>query len=296
MPIWYAKRAFSAFDSPGRAGLQGDSKQRLRLWSGLVLMAYAATHLANHAVGLWSLAEMEAVRLWFTGFWRSLPGTVLLAGAASVHVVLALWKVAAGRTLRLPFWQWAQIALGLAIPLLLAEHVFGTRLSHEVFGLEDRYAYVLLSTWPEKNVTMAAMIAVVWLHGCLGVHYWARLYPTYRDVRGWFLSIAVLLPVLAYMGYASAGREVARLRAADPFWTGDLLRAIGFPGEEVSAFVAAGDRAATIGTIAIVVLIGSVRLGRAIAARRNQVPLTYPGQRRLRVPRGISVLEASQRA
>lgn len=37
--------------------------RRIRLWSGLVLFAYVGTHLANHALGLVSLAAMEGGRV-----------------------------------------------------------------------------------------------------------------------------------------------------------------------------------------------------------------------------------------
>ena len=36
--------------------------RRLRLLSGLVMLAYVTMHLANHAVGLISLKAMEVVR------------------------------------------------------------------------------------------------------------------------------------------------------------------------------------------------------------------------------------------
>ena len=36
--------------------------RRLRLWSGLVLFVYVATHLANHSLGLISLEAMEGGR------------------------------------------------------------------------------------------------------------------------------------------------------------------------------------------------------------------------------------------
>lgn len=279
-----------------RAGLQGNWTQKLRLWSGLVLMAFAASHLANHAVGLWSLAEMEAVRLYFTGFWRSLPMTALMLAAVTVHVALSLAKLAAGRTWRLPWWQWAQLGLGLAIPVLLAEHLLGTRIAHEVFGVADKYAYVLLVNWPANNWDMILLIGAVWVHGCIGVHYWARLYPSYARLRLWLLPGALLLPVLAFGGYMSAGREVARRAASDPFWRSDLLREIDHPGQAGVEFVAAGAEAANITVAAVIAFLIFARLARTLTTARRGVTVTYPGNRQFRVPRGISVLEASRQA
>jgi adenylate cyclase len=68
LPTWFAKQGSNAKRRLGTAGLQGDWRQRLRLWSGLILMVYAATHLTNHSLGLISLELMEAIRLYFVGF------------------------------------------------------------------------------------------------------------------------------------------------------------------------------------------------------------------------------------
>ena len=51
---------------------------RLRLSTGLVLFLFAATHLANHALGLVSLAAMEAGLTVFVGFWRTPPAEIVL--------------------------------------------------------------------------------------------------------------------------------------------------------------------------------------------------------------------------
>ncbi len=296
MSSWLVARASRGVSTGKTAGLQGGLIQRLRLWSGLVLMLFAATHLANHTVGLWSLADMEAVRLWFTGFWRSMPMTVVVLAATTAHICLAIWKLILGKTWRLPWWQWAQIGLGFAIPLFLTEHLLGTRIAHEVFGMEDKYAFVLLVTWPGKNWDMVWLMAVVWLHGCIGVHYWARLYPVYSRLRLWLGSVALLLPFLAYTGYASAGREVARLSASDRFWSGDLLRTIKFPGQPGVDFVVAGTQAAEITLATVAAGIVLVRLVRYVLAVRGGITVTYPGNLQFRVPRGITVLEASRQA
>ena len=60
------------------------------LYSGLVLFSYVATHLANHALGLISLAAMDVGRDWFLAVWRHPLGTAVLYGALLVHIILAL--------------------------------------------------------------------------------------------------------------------------------------------------------------------------------------------------------------
>ncbi|HVQ75433.1 MAG TPA: hypothetical protein VMT79_07830 [Candidatus Binatia bacterium] len=112
---------------------------RTRLASGLVLVAYLATHLLNHALGLWSLAAMEAARVWFVAFWRHPAATAVLYAALATHVVLAFWSLYRRGTLRMPAWEASQLLLGLAVPPLLAYHVVGTRLAHTWYGTIDSY-------------------------------------------------------------------------------------------------------------------------------------------------------------
>lgn len=79
--------------------------QRLRLASGLVLFAYVATHLLNHALGLISVQAAEAGRWWFTAFWRHPLGTIALYGGLLTHLSLVLWALYLRRHLRLPRWE-----------------------------------------------------------------------------------------------------------------------------------------------------------------------------------------------
>jgi adenylate cyclase len=213
-----------------------------------------------------------------------------------VHLALVVHKLYHGSTWRLPLWQWCQIVLGFLIPLFLATHLFGTRIAHEVFDMDISYALVLLATWPGSNFTMAALIFVVWTHGCIGIHYWARLYPFYRHMRWGLYTVALLLPVLAYGGFVSAGREVAALKGADPFWVADMLRALGFPGQEAIVFVQQGSEAAKIALFVLVSGLLFARLARTIVARRGKITLTYPDQRKYLVAKGTTVLEASRQA
>ena len=75
---------------------------RLRLWTGLVLFLFAATHLTNHALGLVSLAAMEAGRAVFVGFWRTPPAEIVLLLSLLLHAGLAFWRLWQRRSLRMP--------------------------------------------------------------------------------------------------------------------------------------------------------------------------------------------------
>ena len=112
--------------------------RRLRLASGLFMLAYVTTHLLNHAAGLVSLAAMAQGLRFFTAFWSLPPMQVLLYGSFAVHYFLALSALWQRRSLRLLPAEWAQLALGFSIPLLLVRHVVATRIGYDWFGTEER--------------------------------------------------------------------------------------------------------------------------------------------------------------
>src|ERR1700752_950586 len=111
------------------------SIRNVRLASGLVLFAYIAAHLINHALGLISLDVAEAGLQIAVHVWYSRPGTVLLYGAAATHFLLAVWAVYARPPSRLPPLELLRIALGFTRPVILIGHAANTRLAYELFGL-----------------------------------------------------------------------------------------------------------------------------------------------------------------
>ena len=198
--------------------LSSNAATRLRLGSGLVLMAYALTHLLTHALGIHSLAAMEAGGRVFSAVWRTAPATLLLYGAFAVHVALAAHKLWRRRSLRMPPWEMAQVVLDFLIPFWLVVHVVGTRGSHQLFGVDDSYAFVLNTLWPDGAAKQTLLLVLVWLHGCIGIHFWLRLRPWYRALQPWLLALALLLPTLALIGFANAGRELRDRAVRDPAW------------------------------------------------------------------------------
>jgi succinate dehydrogenase hydrophobic anchor subunit len=139
-----------------------------RLVSGLILFAFVATHLANHALGLMSIETMEAMRDVRVAVTRSLPGTALLMLAAIVHAVLGVEKIVSRRLSAISVRGLIQIGFGLLIPVLLARHLIGTRIAHELYGINDNYDYALWAMWPGEAWRQAALIVIVWVHGCIG--------------------------------------------------------------------------------------------------------------------------------
>jgi adenylate cyclase len=276
---------------------RSDLATRLRLASGLVLMVFVASHLANHALGIVSLAAMEQGRAAFVAVWRSLPGTLLLYAALLGHVGLVVHKLWRRRSLRMPAWEAAQIALGLLIPFWLAAHVIGTRGAHQWRGVDDDYAYVLNVLWPNGAWRQSLLLTIVWLHGCIGLHFWLRLRSWYGALRPWALALALLVPTLALIGFADGGRELRARAEADPQWLAARAAAGGWPDPAAAVWV---DRIERVVLTGFVLLLAGTFGGRAVRALRarygGRVRLQYPGGVTVSIAPGMSVLEASRAA
>src|SRR6185369_1473142 len=98
------------------------ARQDLRLGSGLILFAYITAHFTNHALGLISLTAAERRLRVSVAVWHGVPVTVLLYGAAAIHITLAFLALYEHRTLRMPALELLRLALGFAIPTMLLAH------------------------------------------------------------------------------------------------------------------------------------------------------------------------------
>lgn len=269
---------------------------RLRLATGLVLFAYVLTHLLNHSLGLVSLQALEAGSDLFQWLWRNLPGTVLLYGSLLTHFGLALYSVYKRRSLRMPGWEATQLGLGLLIPVLLIAHIVGTRLAHELVGTDDSYFLVLYILWVAKPTfawRQGALLVIAWVHGCIGLHYWLRFRPFYPRWLPVLYTFAVLVPVLAMLGFIEAGRTVTEL-ARDPVWVDALLMrtSAALDGNaEMLADLTDGLLWTYFGLLGGALLMRGIR---SLAASRNGIAVTYPGGQRVSIDRGTTILEASR--
>ena len=275
---------------------QSKDARRARIASGLVLFLFVTTHLLNHSLGLISLAAMEAGRWAFLALWRNPVGTALLLGAIVVHVLLAGWSIYLRRQLRMPVWEAVQISLGLLIPVLLVDHIVGTRIANEFYGVEDSYTAMVLVYWvlkPSIGISQSILLLVAWVHGCMGIHYWLRLLPWYARLRMVLYTFAVLLPMLALLGFAQAGRFVATL-AVDPIWIRETFIDSHMPDVMAAAALTHVGMTIEWGLAALLALTLGARALRQIVERGSLVRITYPGPRVVSVPIGFSILEASR--
>jgi adenylate cyclase len=270
---------------------------RARLASGLILFTYVASHLVNHALGIVSLAVMEAGLRVASAVWRSPPGTLALYGGLVTHLATVLVSLYRRRDLRFGTREAIQIGLGLTIPFLLIDHSVATRAVHDMYGIETSYAYVLLNVWvfnPGDSVVQIGLLLVAWVHACLGLYAWLRLKPWFDTWRLTLFAGAISVPLLAVVGFIDGAREVARL-AADPAWLDAALAAAGLPDDAAYAYYVRVSDGLMMAAAALIALVVAGREARRLWERwLGLVALTYPG-REVRVAAGTSVLEASRR-
>src|SRR3954468_9932276 len=185
-------------------------ERRLRLATGLIIACFIVGHFLNHSLGVVSIDAMDRVRAVLAAWWRSAPGTVILYGALLTHFALALVSLYRRTTLRMPFWEAAQLLLGLLIPPLLIGHVVGSRFAWYLLGHNVNYERVIGLLWsdPWTAIRQSILLVIVWGHFCIGIHYWLRIQRWYPAAQPLVFAAALLVPALALAGFAAAGNEL----------------------------------------------------------------------------------------
>lgn len=271
---------------------------RLRLYSGLVLLVFVTGHLTNTALAIISDDAVAHAHAFLMEPWQTLVGTVLLAGAALVHMTAAIWTIIERRSWRLPGWHLAQTILGLLVPLVLVGHVIGTRIIDEMLEVDSTYKLVFAFLWvvrPDFGVTHVLTVLVVWVHACLGLQSWLKLkawYPAWRQV---FFTLGLLVPTLGLAGYVSGGFRTLR-KASQEGWL-ENLAAEANAGPHVLDFVISTMLTMQIAYLGGLALIFLVRGATLLARKRRQVPrVTYADTRNAEIAPGMTLLDALRAA
>jgi len=275
--------------------LRGIGVRQIRLACGLVMFSYIFSHFFNHALGNISYAAMETWLSFHIWWWRIPVVNFTLYAAATTHAGLGLWALYQRRHFRYTAAELIQLTLGLSIPLLIALH-FAARAGGLLFGRgPPNYATVLLGYWvvrPYMIEVQFVLLTVAWTHGCIGLYFWLRLKPFFKWASPFLLAVAVLLPPLAMLGANQGAREVIRL-ASQPQWRAEHIDPL--PPAQRAIL---DDIALFYVPIAYISLIGLVFVARGVRTlrerRRGMITVSYP-DRQVRVPKGLSVLEASLR-
>ncbi|NPU14664.1 2Fe-2S iron-sulfur cluster binding domain-containing protein [Bradyrhizobium sp. 83002] len=265
--------------------------QNIRLLSGLILFAFAATHFLNHAVGLFSLEAMDEVQEWRLVLTRSWPGMIVLLAALLAHAVLAVAKTIQRSSWRLPAWELIQLVTGLAIPLLLLPHIVETHVAHALFGVQDNYLYALALIWPRAAWIQTTLLLLVWVHGCLGLHHWLKFRRWYRLAQPALVVLAVAVPMAALMGFVVSGRAVAGL-LSDPAMADRMRQVTHWPSELDSKWINLLQLSARIAVAALLVAGATIVVFRHIALlAAPKVAVTFPNGATVQAAIGPTLLE-----
>jgi adenylate cyclase len=277
--------------------IRGVGVRQIRLACGLVLFAYLVSHFLNHALGNISMDALAAGVHYHILFWQFLPVAILFYTAALVHTGLGVWALYQRRQFRWRAIEPLQLVLGLSIPALIITHIAGVRIGQTLYGHEKLYPQVLFAysiVWPLKMWLMYAVMLIAWTHGCIGLHFWLRMKAFYRRAAPFLLAAAVLVPTLAMLGLYQGGRNVVDSDSVE--WRAENLspRQVGTPEQQTVLQDIEDDF--LIGYLGLIGLVLLARGVRAIAERRGgMISLSYGNGRTVRVPKGLSVLEASLR-
>ena len=281
-----------------RTILRGIGVRQIRLACALVLFSYLLSHFLNHGLGIISPQALADGVAFHVAFWRFLPVAIVFYTAAIVHGGLGIWALYQRRQFSRKPIEPLQLVLGLSIPALIFAHIVGVRLGQAMYGHDKLYPQVLYAYWvtsPARVWLMTITVLVAWIHGCIGLHFWLRMKRFYRRAAPWLLGCAVLIPTLALLGFYQGGRTI-RAESTAPQWRADNVseRQMGTPTEQTTLEdIANGFLITYLGLLAAALLARAVR---TLHERRGGIiTLSYNNGLIVRVPKGLSVLEASLR-
>ena len=212
---------------------------------------------------------------------------------------MAAWvstRSARRRSLTLSATDVAQLALGLITPPLLIAHAIALYSSIRVSpNFADNYGQILAVYWsfaPFYAFLQLFVVIVVWMHGAIGVYSWLVLKPVWRRIGGLVLPVLFAVPILALLGFASAGQEVLDRLAGDPAWKQMILDNVGRIAKVTRELGELQSRAIlfygllVLGAFAILAV-------RILRNRLRPVAVAYDGGTSAQGRFGLSILEIS---
>lgn len=277
--------------------------RQARILSGLIIFAFVFSHLFNHSLALISIDTAERARKWFSLIWLNPISSLLFYGSVLVHVCLVLRSLYLRRTLRMPLREALQVIFGLSIPFLIIGHAVNIRVSHMLYGIDVGYYSVIRRLWinnPIQGAWQSLALVVIWVHGCIGLYFWLRYRDWYPRIAGLFMTVVVMLPLLALLGFSDAGRWLAEIDekyALPPGLVDNTIQKDELPlqreMETQIRLITGTVETSFIGAVMLVFVLRGVRSWRQ---RLTAIEIRYEHGAQARVPAGLSILEASRLA
>lgn len=273
---------------------QGGWATRLRIGSGLVLFAFAFFHFINIGLGLFHTDYLHGMQDGRHAVTRHDIGSAFLYLALFVHTGLALYSISQRRTLRMPVSTALQVVLGLLIPLQLITHIVYTRYAHEVYDVNDEMGYIIILMWNSSAIWLqSALLLIVWIHSCIGLHMWLRLTDWWSKTAPYLIGLAVFVPSFALAGLLTEGRRLW-LDFADPFLRDQYIDHYNWPSQQdFQALFSIKSNAVTAFWIALGASL-TVFAVRKLLRRRHSVRVKYVEGPEVVAEKGMTLLEISQ--
>ena len=273
-------------------------ESKLRLSSGIVLAVYVTQHLLNHAFGIVSIEAAEAYRKTVGAVFQSWPGLVLLYASILFHAIIALRSIYRRSSLRLSLWQWLQISMGLAILPLVVGHAVANRGFALLGEVDPNYFYVVtsISLKPVFLVKLVILIAIIWVHMLIGLHFWLRIKQDYRRYLPYTYALAVLIPALAYIG-------IYRMLEQASHWLDDSARldqiyaaSIAMDQRDVDLLYSLETQSWIVMAALLMLVLAARQLRMWRQARQGSYRIAHSGGREISAMYGLSLLEALREA
>ena len=120
----------------------------------------------------------------------------------------------------------AQIVAGLLVPVLLLAHVMATRIARALADFMPDYGWILSIYWrwaPDYGLQQVLLVAVVWVHGCIGLLAWLRLRPWWPRIAAFIYPPVFALPIVALFGFVHGGDEALMRLEGDAAFKAEVL-------------------------------------------------------------------------
>ncbi len=274
--------------------------RRSRTISGCILFFYVFTHLLNHSLGLISLDTMEQGRAIFLRFWRHDVLFYVLYGALSIHFLLGVYALARRRSFRMSRKEWIRNSCAILIPFFLASHLSVTLWGSRFLGLNDSYAFMIISTYifdPFGYIILGLMLMLVWTHGSIGIIGLIEFREFYSKRRGLFQGLILGLPLIAYGGYIRASIELSEASQSNPITILELISNSNFTAEIGEKIVSLSDLLQfLVYPILLSLFVAFYFIRNLLEKRFNSIQVQYTDGTNINVSRGSSLLEASHKA
>src|SRR5207249_8234247 len=133
-----------------------------------------------------------------------------------------------------------------------------TRLAFEAYGAQPDYARIVWMLWHSNHeCRQMALLVPGWLHGCLGLNFAFGQRAWFQRVRLVLFGAALLLPVLATLGFLEMLKEVSILAQGPAWFSANVLSLDAVQTDSLT-------RTSTVLLALYFALIGAVFLARVV--------------------------------